>query len=522
VFGAIRTRTGQWIKADIAARSHGPFRCGCCGAPVSLRSGDLRAPHFAHAQHRAKKDCEEYHPSNYVPLIDTIHAPANQNKRHTPDDLVWVGFAGDTPRTFAIVLRLPSAAGYPAWQGHIVAPTVRGELVLSCDQLRQGCSVELPPAVKAQLHRQPDCSVNNDYWTLIREAVPLLSEHSWTFFNDSPGVGARLADAAPLHCGDQYWGLLRRSAASDISGLDLVQLESTQQWEQGWWVHRFHLREDGSEVTSARAVAERVLGRTILPARPRIMLIDPPPHHLTPDGRTFVAAPCRRLLFRRSTALPVHATGPDDKIWPVDDIDDHAVAIPQPELGQWTLRIENVVFRLVIGEAKFFRPPGIRVEIADRAIDLVSLADVLARGEPIATTTQFLLTLPHAALEAAIRIDEEPWPHGQAALEIALLEGAGHRVDAAAFGVIDTRLLFAAPGQKSAATASMERLRPLVSWLVSVASSDGEIGLSSRALELDWEHAPDWLRRLRGLRWSSTFAPQLRNLLANLRRESTL
>lgn len=48
--------------------------CPCCSEPVLRRAGGARRPHFAHYNHRAKPDCENYFPSQDNAVMSLLGA----------------------------------------------------------------------------------------------------------------------------------------------------------------------------------------------------------------------------------------------------------------------------------------------------------------------------------------------------------------------------------------------------------------------------------------------------------------
>src|ERR671938_867490 len=87
---AARQASGEKVAAWEVERSDGPFQCFCCRQTVTLRKGEIKAPHFAHVP---PVTCEygtgesEMHRRCKIALYESLSAHPNVRKCEMERDL---------------------------------------------------------------------------------------------------------------------------------------------------------------------------------------------------------------------------------------------------------------------------------------------------------------------------------------------------------------------------------------------------------------------------------------------------
>ena len=522
MFVAISVRTNKPLYASTARRSDGPFRCPNpeCRARVGLRKGRERLPHFAHLSHQATPDCYAYSgPQIPAPGNPRRGAAVTPQLESSSNARIRVSLDGDDRTSYAIVLELPRRGESPWWPGRLFLQSKRGEFAVSCEQLQTEVRLRVGPAETYQFERR-HTDVDDSYWYLVSEPIRILTKAKWTFFRDSLRAGARIPDTAPLAWGDAYWAITSSSQASSLKNLAGLTLTAIDQWEDGWWVHRFELDECGDSLDEAdRLAVESALGRRIGARRTQVFLTSPSVHHITPEGVWAVAGPCDELKLRTTSRAEVEARTPDGRSLELESCnEERTFRIVHPPGGMIEFSVDGQsALQIDVGAFSPFTPPGVEVHFGGKTVDLLELSATLKKNSSPLQSAEFEFQLPCPQVLERIRVNgERILPEGPT-VRAKIPANTSITIDGGPFGWAEL-LSDQAIGKAGALTLDLEELRSLALWLGTVTSSRGQGGGEMLA-GINWARCPIWLSALRSKRWSPAYGPQLRYLRRALARK---
>lgn len=288
---------GEEVRAGTRDANGSFLRCPVCKLQVYHRSGQFRRPHFAHLSGNSNQACELYHPgagdvggANASPtwtrpgtVAPTLGSPA----------LIW---RDGEPIPISLALRLPR---FP--EGY--ASTLR---VSSALGQRRLCGESLTRTTFAQLSlREPPASVEStprDAATEIRLGA-VLQEFRLVgnFFHATVDGGVLERRNAPLELGEEYFLVTQRRLELPIpSGLEIIQHRA----DRSWTAYRLRLRDDAKTRNDDIPELRSFLGREIVPSRPRVEVIWPPPCRFDLDGARVYRTTTSQLIVRSDSEPP--------------------------------------------------------------------------------------------------------------------------------------------------------------------------------------------------------------------------
>lgn len=382
------------------------FTCPTCSERVRRRAGPERRPHFAHYSHSAKPDCENYHPSSYEAIA--VAAKVWEETRPTFERLSLRGGLflnrGDSGR-FSLTLKLPRLKPEIEIQGEVQIRSSLGVRTYTASQLRR--SQFLPVAPKLPL---VEVSASND----LRDAVAAIEEDislfraSGNIFRAGSETDRLLAPEEPLEWGASYRVFTQYSLMPIPIELRCEQV--AQGGSKGWYLYEVELPEASETIdASVQEAVARFLGRVVRLPSPRIVIVDPPPHHIDPDGTYVYPAPPERILLKRTGGSELNVEGSalsDATIVRENGID--WIEIEGLGVGEFVvLRNGHVQLAGRIDDCEFFRPEGVQVLVGDKCWEIFEKGlrhDLESRPlEPVA------IQCPTSRIADATQLKNEQW-----------------------------------------------------------------------------------------------------------------
>ena len=357
---------GNPVSASKRALFSYGFRCGRCGEPVFRRSGPKRRPHFAHYGHNAKPECEFYHPTAGL----TTHGPGYVemvgSAASSGTSLQGGLFLGCNERgSYSLYLKLP--------QIHVDTDDV------SEIEIRSGLGVRTYTASQLQRPRLipviPQIPVAEVIATGVLGAVGAVIKARvdrfrglHNYFRGSEIGGRLLAPEEPLEWGGSYRLLSQQSIGQipEFAGLEVVQTVDMR----GWYLYELTLPSlSQMESKAGRETLTRILGRTIRAPHAHAYFVDPPPHHIEPDGTYVFPQTTVRLVLRRTerSHISVRGSAQAEILGNVGELEGEWVVITSLGIGDFTVLLDgrDELFGR-FEECGLFKPKGVRVAVGDR------------------------------------------------------------------------------------------------------------------------------------------------------------
>lgn len=198
---AINPRTGKTVKAsDPGLLTRFNYRCPVCGAPVKLRKGYRRRPHFAHESGRASPNCELYVPAQYHVKAPRIVTPGDEH--HRPLNL-YVLVSLDHDNRWRLELGIPEPP--VSVNGRLRIPSElywNGRLHIS-NIGRGGTRIPVSPQTTAY-QIEYEGNSEGDWIQRVTTPVPGLKANGVTIFVYAEAGGRRLYDGSSLFWGESY------------------------------------------------------------------------------------------------------------------------------------------------------------------------------------------------------------------------------------------------------------------------------------------------------------------------------
>lgn len=380
-----RDQLGDLVHASQRGLLSYGLSCPTCGEPVRRRAGTHRRPHFAHYSYSAKPECENYHPS--------LHTPAMSGARHFGRDEqaapsrpslqggLFLESAGQG--NYSLYLKLPQLSAETAAAGAIEIRSGLGTRTYTASQLQRPRFVPVVPRLPlAEVIAVPELAA-------IEAAIRAQLERfrsADNYFRASEVGGRLLASEEPLEWGERYWLLTQQTLGRVPEGLGL-EMESDVE-RQGWHLYEFALPAFAHMGSESRIESlAGYLGRTIRSPRVRAYFIDPPPHHIEPDGTHVFPETTERIVLRRTGHSGLSVQGDPQAVSSaiVRDLADEWVEITGIGPGDFTVLLdgrEELLGR--VAECGLFQPRGVRVAVGDRIWELFEpeLREVIQQGLP--------------------------------------------------------------------------------------------------------------------------------------------
>jgi len=397
-----KDQLGKLVHASGGSLFSYGYTCPTCGERVRRRAGQERRPHFAHYSHSAKPDCEYYHPST-----NEAFAIATRVWEQTPANFETLSLRGGVflERTeggrFSLVLKLPRLRSDVNVSGQVQIQSGLGVRTYASSQLLR--PQFLPVIPKLPLVEVVAVDQLVDAAAAIKEDVSLFRA-SGNIFRAGIESGRLLSPEEPLEWGEAYRVFTQHPLAPAPGELPCSLV--AQGGTQGWSLYEVELPLDGD--IASHNVISRYLGRAIRRRSPRVFLIDPPAHHIDPDGTYVYPSFPDRVLLRRSGECDVSVEGTAKT--ESTSVRDHSEWIEVLNLGEGEFAVlANGRMQLTarVDECELFRPQGVQVSIGESCWELfeIGLRDELTSDSGEALSIQ----CPSSRVAEGIRIGKEQW-----------------------------------------------------------------------------------------------------------------
>src|ERR1051326_1324625 len=204
------------------------YSCPVCRGTVYLRSGQYRAPHFAHMPGEGTPECSNYHPGDYsVASWRSVARPAWLPAPSRPD-LFFVSSPANAGSAWRLEVLLPKTSAMARVELH---DSPRGVVRVDCSTFpASGRRYELKPkgsSYRLIVQQALDSQERQVLQTPLRGLVPL----GFTFFRSIDDGGRRIPDNEPLTWGQEYYVLQHDLLATPVpSDLECMALGDAGGW----------------------------------------------------------------------------------------------------------------------------------------------------------------------------------------------------------------------------------------------------------------------------------------------------
>ncbi len=293
--------SGEHIRAGSQHAERDGLRCPVCKARVHHRNGHVRRAYFAHFSGNSNQACELYHPSvgaasvgitgnastgfHFATAVSYLEAPALiwRDDRPIPVSL-WLRLPR-LPVGYASTLRLHSPLGQQRFPGELLAKAYFAQVAL-----------QEPPASVEASPRDPAIEIR------LKDVLQQF-RLTGNFFRAHVDGGVLEARVVPLELGETY--VLVTQRCLPLPHPDALEILQTRT-ERNWTAYRLRLRDVAETRTHDVAELRAYLEREIVPARPKIDLLWPPPNRLDPDGTRIHATTVCQLIVRSNAGPPIY------------------------------------------------------------------------------------------------------------------------------------------------------------------------------------------------------------------------
>jgi len=366
-----RDQSGNLIHATERSLYAFWLSCPACGEPVFKRSGSNRRQHFAHYGHSGRLECENYHPLN---VISKSSSHLDWNEAHPKSSTLSTRggiYLEQTERKrYYIHVKLPQLQQGVEISGSIKIQSPLGELSYTSSKLQRPCSV------KVYTPRVPLIDIESTgelAWVgaAIKQTVTMFRATN-NYFRPGEGWSRLLGTEAPLEWGERYQ-LLTKQPLNPVPKSIEIGIQGRDE-QYGWCLYEIVL----PKATQIRSQIEmdaiaRYLGREVRNQSARAYFVDPPPHHIEPDGTHVFQVPTDRILIARTERRPVAIIDTPSHVAhaKVTDITDKWVEITGIKTGSFSILLDgNMVLLGRVEECPLFQPEGVRIVIGDVAHDI--------------------------------------------------------------------------------------------------------------------------------------------------------
>jgi hypothetical protein len=268
--------TDQLVSARAALPSR-RYRCAVCNAPVHLRAGSDRRPHFAHASGKADPECHEYFPSE---------APYTGRRGLGPqghadgEGVEGVELFFDLTEAGPVLsLSMPPSAGTGAWTGSIDVEAHRVSRRFTNQHLQNGQRVDFQLS-DGQWLIETNGEVSLDYESRLDLGMTCL-ESSLNNFDAMHSPAPRIGATRAVRLGDSLWVITRQTTFNWNNPDAKVRIERCAS-VGGWYVEYVQLPRTASPQLVSQLA--RWLQRPIRPARACVFVASPWPSAYTAAG----------------------------------------------------------------------------------------------------------------------------------------------------------------------------------------------------------------------------------------------
>ncbi len=345
------------------------LRCPTCGEPVRRRAGLERRPHFAHYSYSAKPECEYYHPSSGAAVHGSPQPRDEQQATSSSASFQGGLFLDRRASSYSLYLKLPRVAAEAGGIGELRIWGGLGERTYTASQLQRAQMMPVLlqlPLVKASA---------SGALAYAAEAIKMyvsLFRNVGNYFRVSESGGRLLAPLEPLEWGERYRLLTQEALGS--APMDFGIEVECNEGRRGWIFYELRLpslAQAGED--STREAIGRYLGRTINAPRARVYFVDPPAHHVEPDGTHIFPATTERLVLRRPGGGRVTIVIGEQSVnaTRVRDLGDEWCDVTGISTDEFTVLLDEREELLGRFEAcELFRPEGVRVVVGEQAWEI--------------------------------------------------------------------------------------------------------------------------------------------------------
>lgn len=356
---------GNPVSASQRALFSYGFRCGRCGEPVFRRSGPKRRPHFAHYGHNAKPECEFYHPTTGLSAHGPGYAGVVGNAASSGTSLQGGLFLESKERgSYSIYLKLPQLPAETDGVGEIEIRSGLGVRTYTASQLQRPRLVPVIPQIPV-VEVIATGELGAAAAAIKTHVVRFRGLHN--YFRGGETGGRLLAPEEPLEWSGSYRLLSQQviEQVQEFAGLEVVHTKDMH----GWYVYEVTLpafSQIESEVESETLT--RYFGRAIRAPHAHAYFVDPPPHHIEPDGTHVFPLTTSRLVLRRTerSHISIRGSVQADVLANVGELEGEWVEITRLGIGDFTVLLdgrEELLGRFE--ECGLFQPKGVRVAAGD-------------------------------------------------------------------------------------------------------------------------------------------------------------
>lgn len=347
--------------------------CPKCRAPVRLRQGPERRPHFAHYSNRAELDCKKNY--SHPPVIRPPSKNENAALFPKHDSLRCGLFLKHRPEldAFEISLRIPSLASVGPIYGSVEIQSGHGYKSFVSEQLTKAHSVRLAPRVPLV-----ECKGTGDLEFLADHL--LTQSRSFTYgknlFSSADSGGRLMFPEEPIEWGGRYWLVTDTPVALPDEVTRLIEWSHRGRLDE-WPVYAVEIP---AKLSTSRPEIEALLseffGRAIRPAHPRAYIVQPSPHHLAEDGAYVYPQPPEYMYVRRTSNKEVSVECSPELLGGIEvtELSDEWVQIKGfSEVSQDAVILINGIEQVLvrIEGCAFFQPGGLRAYAGDLSWDLL-------------------------------------------------------------------------------------------------------------------------------------------------------
>jgi hypothetical protein len=289
---------GEHVHAGSNEAESNFLRCPACNRRVYHRKGPSRQPHFAHFNGNSNQDCELYYPglsdvSHHTDQFKTAIALGTlDNPSLGTPALVWLD---GNPLTMSLILRIPEAEEHAVSTLHIKSSLGQRKL----DRHKQKkvlfvpVSLNIPPA---SVETVPlDFSLGNLVTSVLKNFRP-----EGNFFRAHTDGGVLLEPSASLDLGAKYYLITQRQLS--LTRPSALKILSTRV-EQKWTAYLLQLQDIIESRQEDLVVLATFLGRPVIPPRPKVEILWPPPVKFDSDGsRVYQPLAVQKIVCRASSS----------------------------------------------------------------------------------------------------------------------------------------------------------------------------------------------------------------------------
>lgn len=499
------------------------YRCPVCDSRVVLRGyGQFaqRRSHFAHVKNQARPDCENYHPSFYLPAFSI----ANEDQRLAGVNrpYVYVGepelYLKETSIGFDLEIVIPGRPSEPEWSGAVLFQGRFGEQTIGFSSLlRPFEALVFPQKDRYVFSRRGE--VGELFWGMLRDGIRGL-KFGPNCFRQSEVRGRRLATSEKLFWGDRYWMVSPTiiEAPGSVSHY-LLLLGTIGEWS----VFELALPSEPNHVLRFEKDDIRTwVGHEIHERGACAYLIDPLPHHFDEQGVFVLSKPVSTVRVALDAwyknVLILDGKG-DELVWQLAT--DDSLIISLHDANDAFVYVDNtIVLAMRFESCELFAPQGLRLKANDQEVELFSKeAEEIFRAFRSSRKTSCGIALEscNERVLKLLMLNGAPMDSHESLLT-ALCDGDHpFEVNASNFG----RVCLPSVGKNSVLGLLDPWVRDRGKWLLSLPFPAPSIP-SCRFPDENGPNTSDWVRPLRTRTWGVAFEPHLHALAYELRKAGCL